>query len=244
MARGKIHLGFLSLIKILLDCCSHMWPNYFCWAKDCSSPVIHRHKSICGTIKIKLSACAQLHADAHTYSASAWIMPGYAFMQAHSCTYSQCRLPGWGIVQVKHITEMRHQACRLVKCLHVDTFIHPFVEAHTILGLGSDFFLFFFTTHSDHPNTWQRAHSLFYCKGETTLYECREHVNDCLYHHEIMFTLHSLVDAPVRNHQHATPISLSLSSSSNIPHAVSSLKNYILWHQFQFSLHWQVSSFI
>lgn len=35
---GKIHLGILSLIKILLDCCSHMWPNYFCWAKDCSSP--------------------------------------------------------------------------------------------------------------------------------------------------------------------------------------------------------------
>lgn len=35
--------------------------------------------------------------------------------------------------------------------------------------------------------------------------------------------------------------SLSLSSSSNILHAVSSLKNYILWHQFQFSLHWQVS---
>lgn len=36
----------------------------------------------------------------------------------------------------------------------------------------------------------------------------------------IIFTLYSLVDAPALNHQHATPISPS-SSSSNIPHAVS-----------------------
>lgn len=42
--RGKIHLGFLSLIKILLDGCSHMWPNYFFWAKRpsiCSHTQIH-----------------------------------------------------------------------------------------------------------------------------------------------------------------------------------------------------------
>lgn len=84
-------------------------------------------------------------------------------------------------------------------------------------------FYFFFPTHSDDPNTWQRAHSLFYCKGESTLYECREHVNDCLYHSAIMFTLHSLVDAPVWNHQHATPISLSLSHPLQTSHMLLAL---------------------
>lgn len=53
--------------------------------------------------------------------------------------------------------------------------------------------------------------------------ECREHVIDWLYHRAIIFTLYSLVDAPALNHQHATPTSLalSLSTSSNIPHTVS-----------------------
>lgn len=52
-----------------------------------------------------------------------------------------------------------------------------------------------------------------------------EHVIDWLYHPAIIFTLYSLVDAPALNHQQATPhplfFSLSLSSSSNIPHTVS-----------------------
>lgn len=51
--------------------------------------------------------------------------------------------------------------------------------------------------------------------------ECREDVIDWLYHSVIIFTLYSLVDALALNHQHVTP--MSLSSSSNIPHNVSSL---------------------
>lgn len=116
---GKIHWGFLSLIKILLDCCSHMWPNYFVWAKGRPSPVIQRRTRICGTLKIKVSHIQHI-------CMFAWLMPGYR----HSCRGTQS-------------------------------------PHNSAIGFWL-IFLFSFTTHSVHPNTWQRAHCLFfYHKGES-----------------------------------------------------------------------------
>lgn len=80
---------------------------------------------------------------------------------------------------------------------------------------------------SAHPLTWQRAHCLFYYNKENpAMCERGEHVIDWLYHRAIIFTWYTLVDAPALNHQHATPFSLSLSSSSNIPHAV---RSHLYW---------------
>lgn len=95
---GKVHWGFLSLIKILLDCCSHMWPNYFFRAKKKKKrPTIsiQTHTWKCGfplgTVKIKLKCLyvhthmqTPTHAFRHGYE---WgLMQEWAFMQGHGCT--------------------------------------------------------------------------------------------------------------------------------------------------------------
>lgn len=56
--------GFLSLIKILLDCRSHMWPNYFVWAKGRSSLFRYTHVLVCTPTcshPHTHSSCACLH---------------------------------------------------------------------------------------------------------------------------------------------------------------------------------------
>lgn len=83
-------------------------------------------------------------------------------------------------------------------------------KAHTILRLDSDWF-FFYNPFSASQHLTKSPLFIFIIRGDPTMYECREHVSDWLYHREISFTLYSLVDAPALNHQHATPLSLFLS---------------------------------
>ena len=93
---GKVHRGFLSLIKILLDCCSHMWPNYFFHGKKKRQTIsIQTHTWKCGfpfgTVKIKLK-CLHVHTHTqtptHTFvtaTSERGLMQEWAFMQGHTC---------------------------------------------------------------------------------------------------------------------------------------------------------------
>lgn len=109
----------------------------------------------------------------------------------------------------------------LSKCPPADTFTRPSVKAHTVLPLDSDWFSLCTPTPDKEPFVYLIARRI------RARASAEKHVIDWLHHAAIIFTLYSLVDAPALNHQHATPIPLSLpltlalSPSSNIPHAVS-----------------------
>lgn len=127
-------------------------------------------------------------------------------------------------------------------------FTHASMKAHTVLHLDSDWFFFpFYNPFSASRHLTKSPIVYFIIRRIQACASPGEHVIDWLYHPAIIFTLYSLVDAPALNHQQATPhplfFSLSLILFKHPTHCKRSsvLENYILWHQFQFSLQCQVS---
>lgn len=106
----------------------------------------------------------------------------------------------------------------LSKCLPADTFTRPSVKAHRVLPLDSDWFSLCTPTPDKEPFVYLIARRI------RARASAEKHVIDWLHHTAIIFTLYSLGRCTGTKssacYSHPS-FSLSLSPSSNIPHAVS-----------------------
>lgn len=146
--RRDAHWGFLSLINILLDCCSHMWPNYFVWAKGRPPPFGYTHVCVCTP----------------THTAHVHVCMANAGVGVHAETDIVSHAQTVNADSQDEAAHTSHMCCmkasRLGRSQHLDPFTHPSMEAHTILPLDSDWFSVFLLFFCFFYNPFSASHQL------------------------------------------------------------------------------------